>query len=228
VLDTALKKSNDLKVKELLRNWGPAWLVMIADVDAASAITASESGATYGTKLIWFLLLLTLPLYVIQEVAGRVGAATAKGLGESYRGLIHRVDRHLPGRFLGCRRGPGMGQEELVEGVPHGIHPGGGDPAAIVEPGQFGHQPDDIAACRACMSGCDTGPDLVEQKADGELFAVRVQQGNLLDLLWPDICHGSYQHGSPGQEFSTVKSGDWIFTNKWIASNDDLGYEGGP
>ncbi|MGA2764767.1 MAG: divalent metal cation transporter [Spirochaetia bacterium] len=58
---------------------------MIADVDAASVITASESGARHGTHLIWFLLILTLPLYVIQEVAGRVGAVTGKGLGELIR-----------------------------------------------------------------------------------------------------------------------------------------------
>ncbi len=69
----------------VLRSWGPAWLVMIADVDAASVITAAESGAAYGTKLIWFLLLLTIPLFVIQEVAGRVGAATRRGLGELIR-----------------------------------------------------------------------------------------------------------------------------------------------
>jgi manganese transport protein len=73
------------KFKELLKSWGPAWLVMIADVDAASAITAAESGAKYGTRLIWFLMLLTVPLYVIQEVAGRVGAVTCKGLGELIR-----------------------------------------------------------------------------------------------------------------------------------------------
>ena len=70
---------------ELLKSWGPAWLVMIADVDAASVITAAESGALYGTKLIWFLLILTIPLFVIQEVAGRVGAVTRKGLGELIR-----------------------------------------------------------------------------------------------------------------------------------------------
>ena len=46
----------------LLRSWGPAWLVMIADVDAASVITAAESSALYGTKLIWFLLILTVPI----------------------------------------------------------------------------------------------------------------------------------------------------------------------
>lgn len=58
---------------------------MIADVDAASVITAAESGAVYGTKLVWFLMILTVPLYVIQEVAGRVGAVTGKGLGELIR-----------------------------------------------------------------------------------------------------------------------------------------------
>ncbi len=77
--------SNPLKILNLLKTWGPAWLVMIADVDAASVITAAESGATYGTKLIWFLLILAIPRYVIQEVAGRVGAVTQKGLGELIR-----------------------------------------------------------------------------------------------------------------------------------------------
>ncbi|MCL5029123.1 MAG: divalent metal cation transporter [Bacteroidetes bacterium] len=73
------------KIWEVFKVWGPAWLVMIADVDAASVITAAESGAVYGTRLIWFLLLLAVPLFVIQEVAGRVGAVTNKGLGELIR-----------------------------------------------------------------------------------------------------------------------------------------------
>jgi manganese transport protein len=71
--------------KDIFKVWGPAWLVMIADVDAASVITAAVSGAQYGTKLIWFLLVLAVPLYIIQEVAGRVGAVTNKGLGELIR-----------------------------------------------------------------------------------------------------------------------------------------------
>jgi Mn2+/Fe2+ NRAMP family transporter len=73
------------KVGQIVKSWGPAWLVMIADVDAASAITAADSGAQYGTKLVWFLMLLVIPLYVIQEVAGRVGVVTGKGLGELIR-----------------------------------------------------------------------------------------------------------------------------------------------
>lgn len=78
------------KFNRLLKVWGPAWLVMIADVDAASVITAAKSGAVYGTKLIWFLLLLTVPLFAIQEVAGRVGAVTNKGLGELIRSNYSR------------------------------------------------------------------------------------------------------------------------------------------
>ena len=73
------------RVSDILKTWGPAWLVMIADVDAASAITAADTGAQYGTRLVWFLMLLVIPLYVIQEVAGRVGAVTGKGLGELIR-----------------------------------------------------------------------------------------------------------------------------------------------
>ena len=79
-----------VKVGQIVKAWGPAWLVMIADVDAASAITAADSGAQYGTKLVWFLMLLVIPLYVIQEVAGRVGAVTGKGLGELIRGNYSR------------------------------------------------------------------------------------------------------------------------------------------
>ena len=69
------------------RRWrgGPAWLVMIANVDAASILTALASGASYRYDLVWFLALLTAPLFFIQEAAGRIGAAAGKGLGELAR-----------------------------------------------------------------------------------------------------------------------------------------------
>ncbi|HYA54872.1 MAG TPA: divalent metal cation transporter, partial [Thermoplasmata archaeon] len=69
------------------RRWrgGPAWLVMIANVDAASILTALESGASYRYDLIWFLVALTVPLFFIQEASGRLGAVTQKGLGEVAR-----------------------------------------------------------------------------------------------------------------------------------------------
>jgi manganese transport protein len=74
-----------LHFSELRGVFGPAWLVMMADVDAASVITAMQSGASYKYGLILVLLALIIPLYFIMEVAGRVGAATKKGLGELVR-----------------------------------------------------------------------------------------------------------------------------------------------
>jgi manganese transport protein len=68
-----------------ITSFGPAWLVMIADVDAASVITAAETGALYKYGFIWILLLLIIPLFFIQETAGRIGAVTGKGLGEVIR-----------------------------------------------------------------------------------------------------------------------------------------------
>jgi len=69
------------------RRWrgGPAWLVMIANVDAASILTALASGASYRYDLVWFLVVLTVPLFFIQEASGRLGAVTRKGLGELAR-----------------------------------------------------------------------------------------------------------------------------------------------
>jgi manganese transport protein len=79
VIETREKNST---LRSLLKTWGPAWLVMMSGVDAASVIAASENGALYGTKLIWLLIILIVPLFVIQEVAGRTGIVTGRGLGE--------------------------------------------------------------------------------------------------------------------------------------------------
>jgi manganese transport protein len=74
-----------LHFTEVRKVFGPAWLVMMADVDAASVITAMQSGASYKYGLVLILLALIIPLYFIMEVAGRVGAVTKKGLGELVR-----------------------------------------------------------------------------------------------------------------------------------------------
>jgi manganese transport protein len=73
------------RLREFAQSFGPAWIVMIADVDAPSVLTAATVGATYSYGLIWFFLLLIVPLFVIQEASGRVGMATGKGLGEVIR-----------------------------------------------------------------------------------------------------------------------------------------------
>ena len=73
------------RLREFVQSFGPAWIVMIADVDAPSVLTAATVGATYSYGLIWFFLALIVPLFVIQEVSGRVGMATGKGLGQVIR-----------------------------------------------------------------------------------------------------------------------------------------------
>ena len=73
------------RLSEVAKAFGPAWLVMIADVDAPSVIAAAETGAVFHYGLIWLLLLLVVPLFFIQEAAGRIGAVTHQGLGEILR-----------------------------------------------------------------------------------------------------------------------------------------------
>ena len=74
-----------ITLSDLRKVFGPAWLVMMADVDAASVITAMQSGAAFKYQFIIILLALIVPLYFICEVAGRVGAVAKKGLGELIR-----------------------------------------------------------------------------------------------------------------------------------------------
>jgi manganese transport protein len=77
-------------VRDFLHSFGPAWIVMIADVDAASILTAAENGVVFRYGLIWILLLLTIPLFFVQEAAGRVGVVTKRGLGEVIRTTYSR------------------------------------------------------------------------------------------------------------------------------------------
>ena len=71
------------------RHWlaviGPGLLVMLADTDAGSIITAAQSGAQWGYKLLALQLLLIPILYVVQELTLRLGLVTGKGHGELIR-----------------------------------------------------------------------------------------------------------------------------------------------
>ena len=73
------------KVADWLKNFGPAWIVMIADVDVASIITGLQAGATWGYRMIFILIVLIFPLFIIQDAAGRLGIASGAGLGEQIR-----------------------------------------------------------------------------------------------------------------------------------------------
>lgn len=73
----------NLHVRQTIAALGPAWLVMIADVDVASIITGLQAGASWGYHLIFVMLILTIPLFIIQDAAGRLGTVGRVGLGEA-------------------------------------------------------------------------------------------------------------------------------------------------
>ncbi len=64
---------------------GPGIMVMLADTDAGSVITAAQSGAQWGYKMILPQIILMPILYLVQEVTVRLGLVTGKGHGELIR-----------------------------------------------------------------------------------------------------------------------------------------------
>ncbi len=61
---------------------GPGLVVMLADTDAGSIITAAQSGAQWGYSLLMLQVVLIPILYVVQELTVRLGAVTGKGHAE--------------------------------------------------------------------------------------------------------------------------------------------------
>ena len=64
---------------------GPGCMAMLADTDAGSIVTAAQSGARWGYRLLWLQILLIPILYFVQELTVRLGLSTGKGQGS----LIH-------------------------------------------------------------------------------------------------------------------------------------------
>ena len=61
---------------------GPGLVVMFADTDAGSIITAAQSGAVWQYKLLTLMLLLIPILFIAQELTVRLGIVTQRGHGE--------------------------------------------------------------------------------------------------------------------------------------------------
>ena len=64
---------------------GPGLMVMLADTDAGSIITAGQSGARWGYRLLLVELLLIPVLYLVMELTVRIGLSTGKGHAELIR-----------------------------------------------------------------------------------------------------------------------------------------------
>lgn len=69
----------------LLAMVGPGLMVMLADTDAGSVITAAQSGALYRYQLVASQLALIPVLYLVQEMTARLGLVTGQGHGALIR-----------------------------------------------------------------------------------------------------------------------------------------------
>ena len=70
------------KLLPFLALMGPGLVVMLADTDAGSLITAAQSGAQWGYKFLLLQFSLMPILFIAQELTVRLGIVTGKGHGE--------------------------------------------------------------------------------------------------------------------------------------------------
>jgi Mn2+/Fe2+ NRAMP family transporter len=96
--NSAVRPSSAVTLNRWLRlamTIGPGLVVMFADTEAGSVITAAQSGARWGSRLLLFQFALIPVLYLAQELSARLGMATGKGYGElithSFGPLLSRL-----------------------------------------------------------------------------------------------------------------------------------------
>jgi NRAMP (natural resistance-associated macrophage protein)-like metal ion transporter len=65
--------------------FGPGLVVMLADTDVGSVITAGQSGVQWGYRLLLLQLVLVPILFMVQELTVRLGIFTGRGHGELIR-----------------------------------------------------------------------------------------------------------------------------------------------
>ena len=108
--------------------FGPGLVVMLADTDVGSIITAGQSGVQWGYRLLLLQFVLMPILYIVQELTVRLGIHTGRGHGELIRdtfgrfwayvsvaGLVVAVIGALLTEFSGIA---GVGE---IYGVPRGV-----------------------------------------------------------------------------------------------------------
>jgi Mn2+/Fe2+ NRAMP family transporter len=84
VIENDLRKDNSPgdRFQRFLAVLGPGLVVMLADTDVGSIITAGQSGVQWGYRLLIVQLVLIPILYMVQELTVRLGIFTGRGHGE--------------------------------------------------------------------------------------------------------------------------------------------------
>jgi NRAMP (natural resistance-associated macrophage protein)-like metal ion transporter len=73
------------RLARALAVFGPGLVVMLADTDVGSVITAGQSGVQFGYRLLLQQLILVPILFMVQELTVRLGIFTGRGHGELIR-----------------------------------------------------------------------------------------------------------------------------------------------
>ncbi len=108
--------------------FGPGLVVMLADTDVGSIITAGQSGVQWGYRLLLLQFLLMPILFMVQELTVRLGIFTGRGHGELIRETFGRTWAIVSASGLAVATGGALltefsgvaGVGELY-GVPRGI-----------------------------------------------------------------------------------------------------------
>lgn len=79
------------RLTRLLATLGPGLVVMMADTEAGSVITAAQSGAQWGYRLLLLQVVLVPLMFMAQELTVRLGLCTGKGYVELVRQRFGRA-----------------------------------------------------------------------------------------------------------------------------------------
>ncbi len=79
------------RLRRFLAVIGPGLVVMLADTDVGSIITAGQSGVQWGYRLLLVQIVLVPILYMVQELTVRLGVHTGRGHGELIRETFGRA-----------------------------------------------------------------------------------------------------------------------------------------
>ena len=71
--------------RKIFSTLGPGLITGAADDDPSGIATYSQTGAQYGLGLLWTALFMLPMMYVVQEMAARIGIVTGKGLTKTIR-----------------------------------------------------------------------------------------------------------------------------------------------
>jgi NRAMP (natural resistance-associated macrophage protein)-like metal ion transporter len=78
-------KTNMKKLKKFLKDFGPGFITGASDDDPSGIATYSQTGAQFGYSQLWTSLFSLPFMVVIQEMCGRIGMVTGRGIAAVIR-----------------------------------------------------------------------------------------------------------------------------------------------